>query len=120
MPSEKIDSSVDNWENGALGCDPEFVEIATDIDLDKLVDESVGIKPVSIRLDQKMIDELKLFAEMEGLKYQPLIRVILARWLEGEKKRYVKYRLDQRRKEQEQEREELKRLEAEEGDRKRA
>jgi len=57
-----------------------------------VIEESVGIRPISIRLDDKMIAELKMFAEMEGMKYQPMIRVILDRWLEGEKKRFLRYR----------------------------
>lgn len=92
MSREKeIVSSIESWESGALGGDAEFAVPAPDID-QALLDEAVGIKPISIRLDAKMIDELKLFSEMHGMKYQPLIRVILGRWLDAEKKMYLKYR----------------------------
>jgi hypothetical protein len=115
MPS-KIDSAVENWEDGTLGRDLEFAAVASDADDAKRLDDSVGIKPVSIRLDEKMISELKFFAEMEGLKYQPLIRIVLHRWLQAEKKMYIKYRAEQALKDQQ----EMEDMDNEELDKKRA
>ena len=92
MTTGKIDDTVENWESGQLGTDPNFVAEASD-DLSS-IDAAVGLRPISIRMDMKQIDELRLFAEMEGIGYQPLIRKIVSRWLEAEKRMYLKYRND--------------------------
>ncbi|TWG93563.1 hypothetical protein L599_001200000230 [Luteimonas sp. J16] len=46
----------------------------------------MGLQMISIRLPKALIDDLKYFAEREGLGYQPLIRRILVRWASHEYK----------------------------------
>jgi len=79
----------DPWENGELGQDMEHAQVSPLSD--DAFDAATGLKPVSIRLEEDMIECLKFFAQMEGLGYQPLIRRLLDRWLKSEVRAYKKY-----------------------------
>lgn len=86
------ENSIKEWECGDYGLssahaavDPESSEGSTS------VDKATKMKMISIRLDEDLIDSLKGFAEFEGLGYQPLMRIILSRWVEGETKRHVNF-----------------------------
>ncbi|AWV07217.1 hypothetical protein C9I47_1516 [Lysobacter maris] len=46
----------------------------------------MGLQMISIRLPKVLIEDLKRFAEREGLGYQPLIRRVLMRWVGHEYK----------------------------------
>ena len=46
-------------------------------------------KPVSIRIDDKTLSDLKVFADWQGIKYQALIREILGDWIKDSKRLYV-------------------------------
>ena len=48
------------------------------------IDEALGLKAISIRLQTSMIDELKAIAARDGI--QPLIKRVLARFIEEEQK----------------------------------
>lgn len=64
------------WEDGTLGRDENYVEVAPQIDSD-LVDKSLNLKLISIRLPIDLINDLKELAKQNGLGYQPYIRQIL-------------------------------------------
>ena len=73
---------TDQWEARELGASEAYVKPST---LDgKTVDEALGLKAVSIRLQTSMIDELKAIAARDGI--QPLIKRVLARFIEEEQK----------------------------------
>lgn len=82
--TDKIEGTVEAWESGQLGQDEQFVQKA-DINVNE-VDDALELQPISIRLPKALINDLKIFAELEGLGYQPLMRRILMRWVEGEKR----------------------------------
>lgn len=91
MPTKKIiiESTDEAWESGDLGQDEEFVRVSKTIKQAD-VDKSVGLKPISIRLQECMIEDLKLIAGIHGLGYQPLMRQILRRFVDCEKKRIMR------------------------------
>ena len=76
----KIVGSDDAWEKGRLGCEEAFVRRAG-ADLESMVDESLGLQAISIRLPKSMIDAYKLIAAHHGIGYQPLMRDILQRFV---------------------------------------
>lgn len=80
------------WETGQLGTSVEHAEPAS-VDHQKMLDESLGLQLISIRLQKALIDDLKRFAEREGLGYQPLVRRILMRWVSHEYKMEAQERL---------------------------
>ena len=87
--SDKIKSTPEAWETGELGQDEEYVRKA-DVD-ESALDESLELQMISIRLQKSLIDDLKNFATLEGLGYQPLIKRVLMRYVDGEKKRIANH-----------------------------
>ena len=84
---QKIEGTAEAWEDRRLGADEEFVAVA-DID-ESLVDKCAGMKMISIRLPESLIEDFKALAKVHGLGYQPLMRQILERFAESEKKRLL-------------------------------
>ena len=82
----KIPSTDESWESGKLGCDEEFVGVVAD-DQDSAIDSSLELKKVSIRLQTSLVDDFKVIAKLEGLGYQPLMRQVLTRFAQAEKKK---------------------------------
>ncbi len=58
--------------------------VAAPAELESEVDSALGLQMISVRLPRKLIDDLKLIANKEGLGYQPLMRRVLMRFAEGE------------------------------------
>jgi len=85
---KKIKGTIEAWEDGVLGRDEEFVS-AVDID-QSLLDESVGLKSISVRMPVSLIEDLKYIGQIHGLGYQPLMKQVLNRFVEAEKKRVLK------------------------------
>lgn len=73
------------WESGQLGLSEEHAAVAG-VEHEKSVDESLALQLISIRLPKALIEDLKFLAVREGLGYQPLVRRVLMRFVEGEMK----------------------------------
>jgi hypothetical protein len=71
------------WESGQLGNSEEYA-VACDKSHNEVVDEAIGLQLISIRLPKQLIDNLKMLSVNEGVGYQPLIRRVLIRWVQGE------------------------------------
>ncbi len=90
MVSEtKIEGTSEAWESGELGQDEQYIKIAKEIKQDAL-DESLDLQMISIRLQKSLIEDMKMIAKLNGLSYQPLIRQILTRFVECEKKQILR------------------------------
>jgi hypothetical protein len=85
----KIPGTEDAWETGELGTDANFAAAADDME-DAKIDEALALQPISIRLQKSLIDDFKLIAKLNGIGYQPLMRQVLARFAESEKKRILR------------------------------
>lgn len=70
---------ADKWDNREYGADERYVKVAP-VEEEEELDRAIGMKAISIRLPVKLIDSLKLIAEVEGVGYQPLIRDVLDRF----------------------------------------
>ena len=57
---------------------------------DAAVDEALGLQMISIRLQKSLIEDLKALAHVNGIGYQPLIRDVLHRFVDGEMKNIVR------------------------------
>ncbi|MCO6440706.1 MAG: hypothetical protein J5I81_06360 [Nitrococcus mobilis] len=86
---EHIESTTEAWEERQLGADEEFVEVAEEFD-EKAADEALELKMISIRLQESLIEDLKAIAQINGIGYQPLIRQILNRFADAEKKKLLR------------------------------
>jgi hypothetical protein len=81
----------EDFDYDTIGTDEQFVSVAPD--MDKAVDEALGLQPISIRLQKSLLDNLKALAQLNGIGYQPLVRQILTRWVDCELKDMLRERL---------------------------
>lgn len=90
--SNAIPGSEEAWEDGLLGNDDKFAsplpdeEAASDI---AQINESLGLQPISIRLEKSLIEDFKTIATINGLGYQTLMRQALKRFATCEMKRIL-------------------------------
>lgn len=99
---EKIPASDEAWDSGQLGMDEEFVKQVEE-DIETQIDEALQLQPISIRLQKSLLDDLKAIGAIRGIGYQPLIRQILWRFADCEKKQILNERLAEANKVREQE-----------------
>jgi predicted DNA binding CopG/RHH family protein len=84
---DKIESTIEAWDRRELGCDEahvETVEISEEI-----INESLALQMISIRLQKTLIEDLKMIGQLNGIGYQPLIRQVLKRFADSEKKQLL-------------------------------
>lgn len=67
------------WESGTLGRSDEHVVIASP-EVEASLDDALCLQPISVRLQQSLINDLKLIAAYHGIGYQPLMRNALHRF----------------------------------------
>ena len=86
MKTDKEKSSktpTDAWENGEYGLDEAFIKV-TDAAEAAEVDGALELKMISIRLQNDLINKLKLIAKYHGIGYQSLIRNHLHKFVRSE------------------------------------
>lgn len=80
----QIEASADDWgPTGKFGNDENSVRPGKE---DAKLDERLGLEPISIRLPKDLVRDLKAIAQLNGMRYQPLIREICKRFVESEKR----------------------------------
>jgi hypothetical protein len=87
--AKKIVGTPEAWEDGSLGREEEFVRVSKNVD-DAALNEAAGLQPISIRLQKSLIEDFKMIAEINGIGYQPLIRQVLKRFADSEKRRILR------------------------------
>jgi uncharacterized protein (DUF4415 family) len=78
----RFNDDTELWESRQLGASEEFVRVVSP-EKTKAIHESLGLQPVTIRLQKELVDELKALAKKEGLGYQPFIRHVLTKYIQG-------------------------------------
>lgn len=78
-PEPPDDEDEEAWDNKDLGASAEHVRKSSREREDE-VDEKLGLKMISIRLQAELIEKMKTLAEQDGIGYQPLIRQVLNRY----------------------------------------
>ena len=89
MAKQTIPASDEAWDERLLGADEAFVKVAED-DVEGDIDESAGLQMISIRLQKPLIEDFKAIASLSGLGYQTLMRQVLHRFADCEKKRLLR------------------------------
>lgn len=84
------DEDIAKWESGELGMSAESVQVSTDSDA---LDKALGMQPISIRLEKKLIENLKRIASHHNIGYQPMVRDLLNRFATAELKFILKQEL---------------------------
>jgi len=87
--AKKIVGTPEAWEDGSLGREEEFIRVSKNVD-DAALNEAAGLQPISIRLQKSLIEDFKMIAEINGIGYQPLIRQVLKRFADSEKRRILR------------------------------
>ncbi len=82
--TNRINGTAEAWDEGLLGREEEFVQ-KVNIKSDT-IDEALALQAISIRLQKGLLDDLKDIAQIRGFGYQPLIKQILKRFVDAEKK----------------------------------
>lgn len=101
MNKHTIMASDEVWDDRTLGADEAFVQ-AVDEGTEAAIDEAAGTQAISIRMQKSMIDDLKLIASLNsGLGYQTLMKQILQRFIDCEKKRIFRELISEKLQEQE-------------------
>lgn len=92
MKNERqIPGSEDAWDNRELGGDANFAKrLESDNATEELIDAALELQPISIRLQKSLIEDFKLIAQLHGMGYQPLMRQVLFRFADCEKKRILR------------------------------
>lgn len=79
--------SDERWDTGELGRDEASVKVVELTSAQQqAMDDAVGLQLISIRLPKALIEDFKFLGDYHGIKYQTLMRQILARFAESEKK----------------------------------
>lgn len=81
--TESVQEKECAWESGQLGTSIEHARPAPD-GHSAVLDESLAMQLISVRLPKELIDDLKYLASKEGLGYQPLMRRVLMRFVAHE------------------------------------
>lgn len=84
--SKKHPPSDEAWEERLPGSDENFIEVA-DSEIEQKIDAAAGTKLISIRMQESLIQDMKEIAALNGtIGYQTLMKQILQRFVESEKK----------------------------------
>ncbi|GLR63592.1 CopG family antitoxin [Marinospirillum insulare] len=86
--SYKVKGTVEAWEKGLLGRDEDFVQ-KVNIE-SEVIDDALALQAISIRLQKGLLEDLKNIAQIRGLGYQPLMKQVLKRFVDAEKKLLLK------------------------------
>ena len=79
------------WESRELGSDPQFARsTSVPASFHELLNKSNNMQMISIRLPKDLIDDLKNISKAQKMGYQALMREVLKRFVDAEKK--VMYR----------------------------
>jgi len=85
MSKVTIPASDEAWDDRSLGADENYVTVA-DEDISAVIDEAIGLQAISIRLQKSLIEDFKLIGELNGIGYQTLMRQVLKRFVDCEKR----------------------------------
>lgn len=85
MQNNTIPSTDEAWDERLLGADEKFVKVA-DKDTAARIDEAAGSQLISIRMQKSTIEDLKLIASLNKIGYQTLMKQVMQRFVDCEKK----------------------------------
>jgi predicted DNA binding CopG/RHH family protein len=89
--SNKIPGTVEAWETQQLGADEQFAEAVVAPEMDARIDQQIGLKLISIRIPEQLIEDFKLIASVNGsIGYQTLMKQCLKRFADSELKRMAR------------------------------
>lgn len=89
--SNKIPGTLEAWEDRQLGADENFAEAVVDPAMENRVDEALGLRMISMRVTDRLIEDFKIIAAANGgMGYQTLMKQCLKRFADSELKRMAR------------------------------
>ena len=88
LDNKQIESDAERWENRELGASFEHAKVVSQNEsstLDLAIDDALGLRSVTIRLQKGLVADFEKFAKEDGIGYQPLIRMVLTRYARDRK-----------------------------------
>lgn len=89
--SVKIKASDEAWESKELGDDEAHAKVAKG-NIEAEIDAALELQLISIRLQKSLIEDMKSIATLNGIGYQPLMRQVLKRFVDSEKRQILRDR----------------------------
>jgi predicted DNA binding CopG/RHH family protein len=89
MTKAKKPGTAEAWEKGELGENAKTAKVAS-AQTTQAINDALGLQMISIRLPRSVIEDFKVIASIEGVGYQPLMRIALTRFAECEAKRVMR------------------------------
>lgn len=86
----KVESTQEAWETGKLGRDEAYVAVCDDSEIQNEIDEALELQMISIRMQKGLLEDLKMIADIHGMGYQPMMKQILKRFVDAEKRKLLK------------------------------
>ncbi len=83
---------AEKWEKRELGAAEKYAAPSAKDESDA-VDSALGLQLISIRLQGSLIEDLKELAVQEGLGYQPLMRMVLTRYVKENEHKLVNHKV---------------------------
>lgn len=96
MKNTQENKPDDVWDERELGASEKHARKVS-AERENTLDDRLGLQSISIRLQKKLIDNLKKLAEADGIGYQPYVRQILTRHvrqIEHERREKIKRERD--------------------------
>ena len=93
MTTDNFDKDSEKWESRELGASKEHA-IKVSKEVHDEITGALGLQLISIRLQKKLIEDLKFIAKANDLGYQPMIRDLLNRFVKAEKKAIMRDTLE--------------------------
>jgi hypothetical protein len=96
MSNHTIPVADEAWDNRTLGAEEAYAK-AADETLESKIDEAAGTQLISIRMQKSMIEDFKMIAALNGtLGYQTLMKQILQRFVDCEKKSLLRQLVEEK------------------------
>lgn len=87
MASSRLIDTSELWDTGDLGEDERYVTVTRPSKEDEAVlNESLGIEEVSIRMNKDLVEDFKRLAETERVTYKGLMKRILKDYIKSRSK----------------------------------
>lgn len=82
---KNIYTNIEQWETGKLGNTEEHAKVSNFTIAD--LQQSIELQAISLRVNKDLLNDLKELAKLYGIGYQPLMKQILRRFVDTEKRR---------------------------------
>jgi predicted DNA binding CopG/RHH family protein len=74
---DELTADHERWDNHIASA--EHTQFVSE-DEEKEIDAALGLQPISLRLRKTLIEQFKAFAKLEGIGYQPMMRLVLTEY----------------------------------------